>query len=147
MPNPGRPSKETFSAISVPSTGIESDGLACSGPWLAFPWKVGGGGKIVVKRGDQFGKCNNVDFGLTGHEGDIMDLQFNPFNDFLLASSSLDSTVKLWSLPVEGVLEAEMASPLTTLAGHSNKVQLIKWNPLAENILASGSARGETLIW
>lgn len=143
----GRPSKETFSHIDLPSQNMEGDGLACSGAWVAFPWKVGGGGKIVVKRADQFGKCHSSDAGLSGHEGEILDLAFSPFNDFLLGSASLDGTIRLWELPVEGALTEQATESLTTLAGHSNKVQLIRWNTLANNILASGSAKGEVLVW
>ncbi len=88
-----------------------------------------------------------MDPGLIAHEGDILCLGFSPFNDFLLASGSLDSTLKLWALPVEGPITDDVKESLVTLSGHSNKVQLLNWNPLADNVLASGSARGETIIW
>lgn len=87
---------------------MEGNGFGCSGAWVAFPWKVGGGGKIVVKRSDQFGKCSTTDLGLLAHEGDILDLEFSPFNDFLLASGSQDATIRLWELPLEGLLQENM---------------------------------------
>lgn len=40
---------------------------------------------------------------LTGHQGQITDLDFSPFHDNILATSSADSTLKLWVLPEGGL--------------------------------------------
>ena len=33
------------------------------------------------------------------HSGDILDIQFNPFDDNMIATCSDDTTVKVWEIP------------------------------------------------
>lgn len=40
---------------------------------------------------------------IKGHNGAIMDFDFSPFNDNLLATASEDGTVKLWVIPEDGI--------------------------------------------
>jgi WD40 repeat protein len=53
---------------------------------------------------------------LKGHAGPVVDFDFSPFNDNLLATASEDGTVKLWNIQEEGVTkditkwDAELAS-------------------------------------
>jgi len=44
---------------------------------------------------------------LTGHAGAILDLQFSPFHNNILASGGADATVKIWRFPEEGLVEKE----------------------------------------
>ena len=40
---------------------------------------------------------------IKGHARPVVDFNFSPFNDSLLATASEDGTVKLWSIPEEGI--------------------------------------------
>jgi coronin-1B/1C/6 len=40
---------------------------------------------------------------IKGHAGPVVDFEFSPFNDSLLATASEDGTIKLWVIPEEGV--------------------------------------------
>lgn len=40
---------------------------------------------------------------IKGHSGPVVDFDFSPFNDNLLATASEDGTVKLWVIPEEGI--------------------------------------------
>jgi coronin-1B/1C/6 len=40
---------------------------------------------------------------IKGHAGPVVDFDFSPFNDSLLATASEDGIVKLWLIPDEGV--------------------------------------------
>lgn len=40
---------------------------------------------------------------IKGHAGPVVDFDFSPFNDSLLATASEDATIKLWLIPDEGI--------------------------------------------
>ena len=96
----GRPSKENFSSLNLSTFTSEGDFIASNGTWVAFPWNVGGGGKVMIRRSNQFGKIVNADPSIIGHSGKISDTAFSPFNDFLFTTASEDGCIKLWDLPV-----------------------------------------------
>jgi WD40 repeat protein len=83
---------------------------------------------------------------LTGHQGQITDLDFSPFHDNILATSSADSTLKLWVLPEDGLKESS-AKFDANMEGHSRKVMQLKWHPSAEFTIASGSIDGCVKVW
>jgi len=76
----------------------------------------------------------------------VLDFDFNPFNDQLIATGSEDTTIKLWGIPEEGLTE-NITTPLVDMAGHSRKVTLLKFHPSAENILASVAGDFTVKLW
>ena len=54
---------------------------------------------------------------VTGHEGPVLDVRWNPFNDNIIASASEDCTVKLWYIP-DGGLHEDLTEYLVKLQGH-----------------------------
>jgi len=83
---------------------------------------------------------------VVGHKAEVLDLDFNPFNDFLIASASEDCYVKIWQIP-EGGLKSNMNDPVQTLGGHRRKVGTCDFNPVASNILATSSIDFEVRVW
>ena len=69
-----------------------------------------------------------------------------PFNDNVIASSSEDTTVKIWQIP-DGGLEENLTKPLCTLEHHQRRVGIIAWHPVANNILLSASHDNLLLVW
>lgn len=84
---------------------------------------------------------------VAGHKQDVLDIAWSPFNDNLIASSSEDTTVKIWQIPDGGLLD-NITEPLLTLEGvHQRRVGLLAWNPVAENILLSASHDNVMAVW
>jgi len=83
---------------------------------------------------------------VTGHKGQVQDLAFSPFHGNLLATSSADCTVKLWSLPDEGITENYEKFD-ANLNEHCKKVSLLQWNPSSEYTLATADIGGTVKIW
>jgi len=81
-----------------------------------------------------------------GHTGAVLDFDFNPFNDQIIASCSEDMTVKLWAIP-EGGLTANIDHPLVDLHGHSRKVTLLRFHPTAAEVLASVGGDNTVKLW
>jgi WD40 repeat protein len=82
---------------------------------------------------------------LKGHQATILDLDWYPFDDHYLATSSMDNSIKIWSVPEE--FHADITQENTTLYGHEKKVCLIQWNPTAAFVLASGGYDSTVRIW
>jgi WD40 repeat protein len=76
---------------------------------------------------------------LQGHKGEVLDIDFNPFAPHVIATGSDDTTIKVWSVPAEGITAPITASDYT-LEGHQKKVTLLNWHPTASNVLMSCSA-------
>lgn len=94
-------------------------------------------------------KTGRVDFNspkVSGHRNRILDIQWNPFDECVIASASEDCTVKIWKLPENG-LKTDLQEPAVDLHGHQRKVGSIKWHPLANNILASAGFDHKIIIW
>ena len=79
--------------------------------------------------------------GLQGHSDSIEDIQWSPTQDQVLATCSVDQTVKLWDL------RATQLKPQMSFEAHDCDVNVISWNPTSKFLLASGDDKGEFRIW
>nr|XP_055196740.1 coronin-7 isoform X2 [Nyctereutes procyonoides] len=71
------------------------------------------------------------------HSDLVTDLDFSPFDDFLLATGSADRTVKLWRLPASG---QELPSvPGLVLGPELVQVEVLHFHPTADGVLASAA--------
>jgi coronin-1B/1C/6 len=112
---------------------------------LAIPW-AGGGGSIAIVPHTEYGKKAAELPVINGHAGGVLDFDFNPFNDYILASGSVDCTVKIWGIP-EGGLKESVSEPLVTLDGHQKKVGLVQFHPTANNVLATACVGPLVKLW
>jgi WD40 repeat protein len=78
----------------------------------------------VAYSGDNRGALN-----LNGHSGDITSLAFSPSGS-MLASSSLDKTIRLWSVP-DGKL-------IRTIKGHTGGVHSVAFSPKGAFLVSGG---------
>ena len=75
---------------------------------------------------------------LTAHCNAIFDLKWHP-NDEYIATASGDQSIVISSIHHE--------SRLTTLAGHTQSVKCVAWEPENGNMLCSGGRDGSILVW
>ena len=83
------------------------------------------------------GKLTRCKATLTGHTDEVSDISFSP-NSKILASCSMDNTIRLWRMP-DGQL-------LATLTGHTDEVSDISFSPNSK-ILASCSMDNTIRLW
>lgn len=107
---------------------------------------VGGGGPFTVLPLNKPGRVEPETPIVTGHSAPVLDFDFNPFRDDILASGSEDMTIKIWGIP-EGGLTSNLDTPLVNLSGHQRKVTLLRFHPTADNVLASTSADQTVKLW
>eukprot|EP00403_Amphidinium_massartii_P016771 CAMPEP_0178428024 /NCGR_PEP_ID=MMETSP0689_2-20121128/30057_1 /TAXON_ID=160604 /ORGANISM="Amphidinium massartii, Strain CS-259" /LENGTH=453 /DNA_ID=CAMNT_0020049769 /DNA_START=51 /DNA_END=1412 /DNA_ORIENTATION=+ len=139
-------SKERYDDIRLSSKSTESPGIRGNSKFFVFTWDSGGGGSLAVVPNTKLGRLPRDLPLITGHSGPVLDFEFNPFADNMLASASEDLTVKLWNIPDEG-LKAHMKEPLASLEGHGKKVSFCHFNPCVDGILASSSFDMTCKIW
>uniref|UniRef100_A0A671T740 Coronin n=1 Tax=Sinocyclocheilus anshuiensis TaxID=1608454 RepID=A0A671T740_9TELE len=74
----------------------------------------------------------------------VTDLDFSPFDDYLLATCSADETVKLWR-----VCDLDQDQPNNaevTLSTADGRLEIVLFHPVASGLLAVASARG-VQVW
>jgi hypothetical protein len=123
----------------------DANKVSASTKWIGVVWDASGGGAFAVLDSSKQGKLGQFPL-VTGHSGDVLDLEFNPFNENLVASVSEDCYAKLWAIP-EGGLKDNMTNPVQTLSGHRKKVGTLNFHPCASNILATTSADSFAKFW
>lgn len=106
----------------------------------------GGGGPVMVLPYEKVGRVKPGSPVITGHHGNVYDTDWNPFNPNMLATTSDDSTCKIWGIP-DGGLTENMTEPLADLVGHGKPVTFCQFNPHANNVLATASKDHTVKIW
>ncbi|NXP97789.1 COR2A protein, partial [Vidua macroura] len=114
--------------------------------FIAVVTECVGGGAFLVIPIKQTGRLDPHYPKVCGHKGNVLDIKWNPFNDFVIASCSEDATVKIWDIPNQ-LLKRNITIPKKELFGHTRRVSLIEWHPTADNILFSSGYDYKIMIW
>ncbi|KAK9138420.1 hypothetical protein Sjap_009014 [Stephania japonica] len=83
---------------------------------------------------------NKPQFSIIAHEKEVNYLSFNPFNEWILATASSDTTLNLFDL-------RKLSSALHSFSSHLEEVFQVEWSPHHETILASSAADRRLMIW
>ncbi|MBN3278796.1 COR1C protein, partial [Polyodon spathula] len=81
-----------------------------------------------------------------GHTGPVLDIDWCPHNDQVIASGSEDCTVMVWQIPENG-LALPLSEPAVVLEGHSKRVGIVSWHPTARNVLLSAGCDNLIIVW
>jgi len=145
----GQPFKkeQCYDELKVTRTAWDSNYVAANPLFFAVLWEAGGGGSFAVYPWSApAGKIDPKLPLVAGHKSAVLDIDFHPFNDNLIASVSEDCTAKIWHIPSTG-LTSTLTEPVQTLNGHKRKVGTAKFNPVADNLLATSSGDFSVKIW
>lgn len=75
-----------------------------------------------------------------GHTDSVEDIQWSPVEENVLASCSVDKSIRIWDT-------RERGRPMLTIAAHDTDVNVISWSRLAQHMLASGGDDGSLRVW
>lgn len=144
----GKPASKENCYDGVPITRSVHDNHLCSiNPhFIAVITECAGGGAFLVLSIYHTGKIDPHHPKVSGHRGNVLDIKWNPFNDFCIASCSEDATVKIWDIPEHGVTK-NITVPWKELQGHSRRVGLIEWHPTANNLIFSTGYDYQVMVW
>lgn len=135
-----------FDQIKGTRSAWDSNHIDASTEYWACIWEAQGGGAIVAKKHTDVGKGTANPPLITGHKAAVLDLEFSPFNPYMVATASEDCMAKVWALPADGIKE-EIKVEAQLLKSHKRKVGTVSWHPTANNILATSGADFVIKIW
>eukprot|EP00744_Colponema_vietnamica_P001558 GILI01002569.1.p1 GENE.GILI01002569.1~~GILI01002569.1.p1 ORF type:complete len:485 (+),score=153.73 GILI01002569.1:38-1456(+) len=137
--------KDKYECLRLSSKPTESTQIKGNGKFLAVSWDSAGGSVAVLPL-ESYGKVSHDIKLVRAHAGAVLDFDFNPFHDNLLATCSEDSTIKVWGIP-DGGLTEDLTTELSSLSGHAKKVSFVQFHPTADHVLASASFDQTVRVW
>ncbi|KAE9586605.1 hypothetical protein Lal_00004647 [Lupinus albus] len=85
-------------------------------------------------------RTNQPQNSLIAHDKEVNFLSFNPYNEWVLATASSDSTIGLFDT-------RKLTLPLHVLSSHTDEVFQVEWDPNHETVLASSGADRRIMVW
>lgn len=120
--------------------------INCSLKHLTFAFDSNSGGSICTVRIDDLAKrltfSNDALCVTHAHSGPITDIQYNMFNQSVMATTGYDAQIQLWS--VENGSggdnnDSVRLGPKATLQLNESRCDCVQWNPNVEDVLVSTS--------
>ncbi|XP_064369492.1 coronin-1B isoform X3 [Dromaius novaehollandiae] len=144
----GQPVKteQCYDDIRVSRVTWDSTFCAVNPAFVAIIVEASGGGAFLVLPLHKTGRIDKSYPTVCGHTGPILDIDWCPHNDHVIASGSEDCTVMVWQIPENGLTQP-LTEPVVVLEGHSKRVGIITWHPTARNVLLSAGCDNVVLIW
>ncbi|XP_077768779.1 coronin-2A isoform X2 [Canis aureus] len=123
----GKPASKENCYDSVPITHSVQDNHFCAvNPYfIAVVTECSCGGAFFVIPLHQTGKLDPHYPKVCGHKGNVLDIKWNPFNDFEIASCSEDTTVMVWNLDTK---ESVIMNPVRTIGCHQGVILSMSFN-------------------
>jgi coronin-1B/1C/6 len=140
----GKP-EEQYSNFRLSTATGDHNYIKANTQYLAVPVQSGGGA-LAVHPLEKVGRIDAQPPVLDGHKGPVLDFEFNPMHENIIATGGDDCTVKVWGVPPGG-LTASQSEPLVDLHEHQRKITVLRFHPTAEHVLASGSADQHVKLW
>ncbi|XP_052900121.1 coronin-7 isoform X2 [Anopheles moucheti] len=123
----------------------ECDGFQANAERVAVPI-AGAGGKIAVLELSDPGRLPDGVIPTLVNIQNIMDFQWDPFDSHRLAVACDDGSVKLWRIPAGGLTEPTN-EPEAMLVAHTDKIYIMRFHPLAQNVLLTASTDMVMKLW
>uniref|UniRef100_A0A8C6WX44 Coronin n=1 Tax=Neogobius melanostomus TaxID=47308 RepID=A0A8C6WX44_9GOBI len=114
--------------------------------FVAMIVDASGGGAFIVLPLNKTGRIDMSYPTVCGHTGPVLDIEFCPHNDNIIASASEDCSVMVWEIPDNG-LTSPLTEPVVKLDGHSKRVGTLSWHPTAHNVLMTAGCDNVLILW
>ncbi|XP_061590177.1 uncharacterized protein coro1cb isoform X1 [Cololabis saira] len=137
---------QCYDDIRVSRVTWDSSFCAVNPKFVAIIIEASGGGAFLVLPLNKTGRIDKAYPTVCGHTGPVLDIDWCPHNDHVIASGSEDCTVMVWQIPENG-LGTPLSEPVVVLEGHSKRVGIVSWHPTARNVLLSAGCDNQVVIW
>ncbi|KAL0965640.1 hypothetical protein UPYG_G00283850 [Umbra pygmaea] len=137
---------QCYDDIRVSRVTWDSSFCAVNPKFVAIIIEASGGGAFLVLPLQKTGRIDKAYPTVCGHTGPVLDIDWCPHNDHVIASGSEDCTVMVWQIPENGLV-TPLADPVVVLEGHSKRVGIVTWHPTARNVLMSAGCDNMIIIW
>ncbi|CAD1785131.1 similar to Saccharomyces cerevisiae YLR429W CRN1 Coronin, cortical actin cytoskeletal component that associates with the Arp2p/Arp3p complex to regulate its activity [Maudiozyma barnettii] len=144
-----------YENIKVTNNAWDSNILKTNGKYISVNWNASGGGAFAVIPVGEVGKSPDQVPLFRGHTAQVLDTDFDPFDEQRIVSCSDDAKICVWEIPedysfhkyVDENGDPKDIKPVKILSGHSRKVGHVLFHPVAENILVSSSLDYTVRFW
>jgi len=106
----------------------------------------GPGGKVAVFETSKSGRLPDGVLPSIINSGTVMDFDFDPFDNARLVCTTDEGMLNVWIVPEGGLVEP-VNEPAAQVLAHGDKVSIVKFNPVAKDIVATASYDGTIKIW
>ncbi|XP_020767456.1 coronin-6 isoform X2 [Muntiacus reevesi] len=137
---------QAYEDIRVSKVTWDSSFCAVNPKFLAIIVEAGGGGAFIVLPLAKTGRVDKNYPLVTGHTAPVLDIDWCPHNDNVIASASDDTTIMVWQIP-DYTPVRNITEPIITLEGHSKRVGILSWHPTARNVLLSAGGDNVIIVW
>uniref|UniRef100_UPI00398F5705 coronin-6-like isoform X3 n=1 Tax=Pristiophorus japonicus TaxID=55135 RepID=UPI00398F5705 len=137
---------QCYEDIRVSKVTWDSSFCAVNPKFVAIIVESGGGGAFLVLQLAKTGRVDKNHPLVCGHTAPVLDIDWCPHNDNVIASGSEDCSVMVWQIP-DHVGVRSITDPIVVLEGHSKRVGIILWHPTARNVLLSAGSDNMVIIW
>ncbi|KYO39667.1 coronin-1B isoform A [Alligator mississippiensis] len=137
---------QCYDDIRVSRVTWDSSFCAVNPKFVAIIVEASGGGAFLVLPLHKTGRIDKSYPTVCGHTGPVLDIDWCPHNDQVIASGSEDCTVMVWQIAENG-LTLSLTEPVVVLEGHSKRVGIVAWHPTARNVLLSAGCDNVVIIW
>uniref|UniRef100_A0A8D0GHK7 Coronin n=1 Tax=Sphenodon punctatus TaxID=8508 RepID=A0A8D0GHK7_SPHPU len=144
----GQPVKadQMYEDIRVSKVTWDSSFCAVNPKFVAIIVESSGGGAFMVLPLAKTGRVDKNYPIVSGHTAPVLDIDWCPHNDNVIASASEDTTIMIWQVP-DYVPMRNLTEPVVTLEGHSKRVGIVTWHPTARNVLLSAGGDNLIILW
>ncbi|KAL8873382.1 MAG: hypothetical protein Q9174_001138 [Haloplaca sp. 1 TL-2023] len=145
--------EQCYDNIRISKNAWDTNLIKANPQYLSVNWEASGGGAFAVIPLSERGRLPEQLPLFRGHKAVVLDTDWSPFDDSLIASGSDDGKAFIWRVPENFTLrteegeEVQDVSPIKQLTGHSRKVGHVLFNPAAANVLATSSGDYTVKIW
>uniref|UniRef100_A0AAQ5ZF14 Coronin n=1 Tax=Amphiprion ocellaris TaxID=80972 RepID=A0AAQ5ZF14_AMPOC len=138
--------EQGYDDIRVSKVTWDSSFCAVNPKFLAVIIESSGGGAFLVLPLSKSGRVDKNYPLVIGHSGPVLDIDWCPHDDNILASCSEDCTAMVWQIP-DHALTRPLSDPVVVLEGHSKRVGIVTWHPTARNILLTAGSDNLIIVW
>ena len=107
---------------------------------------AGPGGKLAVFELAKSGRIPDGVVPAVINTATVMDFAWDPFRNSRLAVVTDDGALNIWDIP-EGGLYSQVNEPAVRIQAHGEKVNTVKFNPVASDIVATSGFDWLIKIW
>ncbi|XP_041735384.1 coronin-1C-A [Coregonus clupeaformis] len=137
---------QCYDDIRISQMTWDSNFCSVNPKFVAMIVDASGGGAFLVLPLNKTGRIDMSQPTVCGHTGPVLDIEFCPHNDNIIASGSEDCSVMIWEIP-DGGLVTPLKDPVVKLEGHSKRVGILSWHPTAHNVLMSAGCDNVVILW
>ncbi|XP_028824583.1 coronin-1C-A isoform X2 [Denticeps clupeoides] len=137
---------QCYDDIRVSRVTWDSAFCAVNPKFVAIIVEASGGGAFLVLPLSKAGRIDKSYPTVCGHTGPVLDIDWCPHNDHVIASGSEDCAVMVWQVPENGLVTS-LSEPVVVLEGHSKRVGIVTWHPTSRNVLLSAGCDNVIFIW